>query len=74
MTLLTGTALYTLPSMLNHSCDPSVDAVWDNGDATLTLRARREIDAGEELTITYIDADSPAGGLFKRTSTPPTLV
>jgi hypothetical protein len=36
-----------------------VDAVWDNGDATLTLRCRADVAAGEELTITYIDADSP---------------
>jgi SET and MYND domain-containing protein len=55
----TGSALYTLPSMLNHSCDPNVDAVWDGGDATLTLRCRRDVDLGEALTITYIDADSP---------------
>ena len=69
----TGSALYTLPSMLNHSCDPSMDAVWDGGDATLTLRARREIVAGEELTITYIDADSPVGGSLRK-SIPPMLV
>lgn len=55
----TGSALYALPSMMNHSCDPNVDAVWDGGDATLTLRCRAAVAPGEELTITYIDAETP---------------
>jgi len=55
-----GTAVYMLPSLLNHSCDPNIDAVWRDGDATLTLAARRDIAAGEELNITYIDAGLPA--------------
>ena len=54
-----GTALYGGPSLLNHSCDPNVDAVWVSGDATLTLRARRAIEEKEELTITYGDAEQP---------------
>lgn len=54
-----GTAVYMLPSLLNHSCEPNVDALWRDGDATLTLAARRDIAAGEELSITYIDADLP---------------
>jgi len=56
----TGSALYGLPSMLNHSCDPSVDAAWTDGDATLVLTARRDVAAGEELRISYIDADASA--------------
>jgi len=55
-----GTAVYALPSLLNHSCDPNVDAVWRHGDSKITLAARRDIAAGEELTITYIDASEPA--------------
>ena len=62
----TGSALYLMPSMLNHSCDPNVDAVWIDGDATLTLRTRRDIQEGEQLTITYIDADSPASARRQR--------
>ena len=54
-----GTAVYLLPSMFNHECDPNVDAVWRHGDAQLTLAARRDIAAGEQLSISYIDADQP---------------
>ena len=54
-----GTAVYLLPSLFNHECDPNVDAVWRHGDAQLTLAARRDIMAGEQLSISYIDADQP---------------
>lgn len=56
-----GTAVYMLPSLANHECDPNVHASWAlGGDATLTLSARRDVAAGEELRITYIDSASPA--------------
>ena len=54
-----GTAAYALPSLANHECDPNCDAVWRHGDATLALTARREIAAGEEVLITYIDSSVP---------------
>jgi hypothetical protein len=54
-----GTAIYGLPSLLNHSCEPNLDAVWRDGDAKLSLICRRPISAGEELTITYIDSGAP---------------
>ena len=54
-----GSAVYVLPSLLNHSCAPNVDVKWETGDATLTLRAAVDVRPGEELTITYIDADAP---------------
>lgn len=53
-----GTAVYKLPSLFNHSCDPSVHVTWEHGDATLVARAARDVSPGEELTITYIDADA----------------
>ncbi|KAG0558058.1 hypothetical protein KC19_10G001400 [Ceratodon purpureus] len=50
-----GSAVYVLPSMYNHDCDPNVDILWpDNASANLV--ARRSIKSGEELHITYIDA------------------
>jgi SET and MYND domain-containing protein len=51
-----GTAAYLLPSLANHECDPALHAAWAGGDATLTLTARRDIAAGEEVRITYIDS------------------
>jgi hypothetical protein len=54
-----GTAVYLLPSLCNHACDPSAHAAWPHGDATLALSTRRECGAGEELRITYIDSSLP---------------
>ena len=57
-----GTAAYALPSLLNHACDGAalnVDAAWRGGNADMTLAARRDIAAGEELRITYIDSAQP---------------
>ncbi|XP_048320707.2 histone-lysine N-methyltransferase ATXR4 isoform X5 [Ziziphus jujuba] len=50
-----GTAVYMLPSFYNHDCDPNAHIVWtENVDAR--LKALRDVDAGEELRICYIDA------------------
>ena len=54
-----GTAVYALPSLINHDCDPSCDATWPSGDARMTLSTRRAMAAGEELRITYIDSSEP---------------
>lgn len=51
-----GTAVYMLPSLYNHDCDPNVDIMWPNNDSSAQLTARRNIEAGEELRITYLDA------------------
>ena len=54
-----GSAVYFIPSLCNHSCDPNVDVGFEDGSSRMTLRARREIEAGEELSITYVDAGLP---------------
>ncbi|XP_043690841.1 histone-lysine N-methyltransferase ATXR4-like [Telopea speciosissima] len=49
-----GNAVYMLPSFYNHDCDPNVHIIWiENVDAR--LKALRDIEAGEELRICYID-------------------
>lgn len=53
-----GTAAYLLPSFLNHSCEPSLDVAWRGGDAEVTLLARHDVAAGDELTIAYVDTDA----------------
>ncbi|MEI8327013.1 MAG: SET domain-containing methyltransferase [Betaproteobacteria bacterium] len=50
-----GTALYELASLANHDCDPNADVVIARGGA-LELRARRDVAAGEPLTVTYLDS------------------
>ncbi|XP_051140669.1 histone-lysine N-methyltransferase ATXR4 isoform X2 [Andrographis paniculata] len=50
-----GNAVYILPSLYNHDCDPNVNIVWiENVDAK--IKALRDIEEGEELRICYIDA------------------
>ncbi|KAJ6820363.1 putative histone-lysine N-methyltransferase ATXR4 isoform X1 [Iris pallida] len=55
-----GNAVYMLPSFYNHDCDPNAHILWiDNVDAR--LKALRDIEAGEELRICYIDASMDYG-------------
>lgn len=48
------TALYGLPSFLNHANDPNLLADFRN-DGALTLIAARDIPATTELTISYVE-------------------
>ena len=49
---LSGTGIFPLASLFNHSCDPNVFR-YSLGDL-LIFRAAREIQPGEELFISYI--------------------
>jgi SET domain len=55
-----GTALYSLQSCLNHADDPGASALKgdDDVDGRAVLSAARDITAGEELCISYIDLDA----------------
>lgn len=55
---ITGTAVYLLASLLNHSCDPSVNVTFPRHDAEAVFTAARDIAAGEQLSITYTDAEA----------------
>ncbi|XP_041038936.1 histone-lysine N-methyltransferase SMYD3 isoform X4 [Carcharodon carcharias] len=48
-----GVGLYPSMSLLNHSCDPNCVIVFEGKQ--LQLHAVRQIQANEELTISYID-------------------
>lgn len=43
-----GTAVYALPSLYNHDCEPNADVAWIDGDATMSVIARQAIAAGAE--------------------------
>lgn len=50
-----GSALYTLQSACNHSCEPNVKAYFLNNNFRLSMLAERDIKAGEELLVSYLD-------------------
>lgn len=69
-----GIALHPLPATINHSCDPNTIIRFDVHDmssslasaqpntilrTTLTVQSLRNIKAGEEITISYIDSTFP---------------
>jgi hypothetical protein len=62
---LDGTAMYATTCKMNHSCDPNVIVLYKRtGWGALHplvayCVALRDIQAGEELTISYIDANVP---------------
>ena len=52
-----GSAFYALQSCINHSCDPNAHAMKgpEDEDGCAVVLAKRDIAAGEEVTISYID-------------------
>ncbi|KIY67773.1 hypothetical protein CYLTODRAFT_490336 [Cylindrobasidium torrendii FP15055 ss-10] len=56
-------ALYTAPSLFNHSCDPN--AVWTSVGTTIVIRAVKNIRVDEEITIPYVSGTTA----FERSKT-----
>ena len=50
-----GSALYSVQSACNHSCDPNVESTFPFSNHTLVLVASRDVNEGEELFISYLD-------------------
>lgn len=50
-----GSALYTVSSYLNHSCRPSARPSFSTGTAEFHLIANRDLKAGDELTVAFVD-------------------
>ncbi|KIY74290.1 SET domain-containing protein [Cylindrobasidium torrendii FP15055 ss-10] len=40
-------------SRINHSCSPNVVRTWDTASFSQQMRASRDIEEGEEITVTY---------------------
>jgi hypothetical protein len=71
-TTTVGIGLYLYAAAINHSCDPnccqthsfikassSIGTAVDSPEPTLCIRAVRDIEPDEELTISYIDTGKP---------------
>ncbi|CAL8107681.1 unnamed protein product [Orchesella dallaii] len=50
-----GVALYPLQSWVNHSCVPNCEVKFPNKNHVVGLVASRDIEAGEEIEISYLD-------------------
>ena len=57
--LLRGAGVYVLQACCNHSCSPNC-SVQNEQDAFIALKADRDIQEGEEITITYVPLDLSA--------------
>jgi len=53
-----GFGIFGLQAMVNHSCIPNCNVVFD-GDNRAIIKALRRIEVGEELLHSYIDEDTP---------------
>ncbi|KAJ3879541.1 hypothetical protein F5051DRAFT_198076 [Lentinula edodes] len=56
-----GSAVYTVSSYLTHSCEPTARPSFDSGTSQLHLVATRDLEAGEELTVAYVDVTQHEG-------------
>lgn len=55
-----GQGIYGVGCLFNHSCEPSLSVQYAaTNDETLAVAALRDVAAGEELTISYIDTELP---------------
>ncbi|ORZ39384.1 hypothetical protein BCR44DRAFT_44709 [Catenaria anguillulae PL171] len=50
-----GTGLYRMHAMLNHACDANAQIEFAHGSHRLAVKATRDIEAGEEITLCYMD-------------------
>ena len=54
-----GIGLYLQAAAINHSCDPNACQSFHEDTKALSIRAMKDIQPGEEITITYIDIGKP---------------
>ena len=50
-----GSGLYVLQSCINHSCSPNANVEFPYDNNRLVVKAVRNIRAGEEICIAYLD-------------------
>lgn len=49
----TNTGLENPARFINHSCDENCEAIWNERERRMEIRALREIEAGEEISFDY---------------------
>lgn len=56
-----GTGFFSLQSVINHDCNPNVMSGKhaDDEDNKIAIRALRDIQSGEELSLSYIERSMP---------------
>ncbi|CAE8722614.1 unnamed protein product, partial [Polarella glacialis] len=54
-----GFGLYTTVALTNHSCSPNIEVVPAVYNSDVVGTAQRDIAAGEEITMSYINEDKP---------------
>lgn len=52
-----GSAVYLLASLLNHSCEPNLAVSWPQNDGMMQLTAARDVSAGEQMGVSYVDGE-----------------
>ncbi|RLN83236.1 hypothetical protein BBJ28_00017077 [Nothophytophthora sp. Chile5] len=62
--LVAAVGLFPICGLINHSCQPN--CTWSNGgDGIMEVRALRDLEEGEEITLSYIDIDKERGERHK---------
>ncbi|KAI0307138.1 hypothetical protein B0F90DRAFT_1807816 [Multifurca ochricompacta] len=51
-----GAGFFAVSSYISHSCDPCARPSFEGGDSEMNLVAMRDIKAGDEITVSYVDA------------------
>jgi len=51
-----GAGFFAVSSYISHSCDPCARPAFENGDSDMHLIATRDVKAGDEITVSYVDA------------------
>ncbi|KAG1680830.1 hypothetical protein FOA52_008163 [Chlamydomonas sp. UWO 241] len=54
-----GSAAFMLASLLNHSCEPNIEVVFRRNSSVASFTAARDIGAGEQLFVSYLDEGLP---------------
>ena len=59
--MFAGEGLFSLLCVVNHACEPSVVTRYRSwkGATMMRVEALRDIEAGEELTVSYVDETEP---------------